>query len=56
MTAEVGAARGAAVESGAAHDATEVRETSLAWNLGGIAGAVRGVIRGAKPGGTTAAG
>jgi hypothetical protein len=39
------------VESGAARGAAEVRETSLGWNPGGTVGAVRGVTRGAKPGG-----
>jgi hypothetical protein len=56
MAAEIGAARGAAVESGAARGATKVRETSLVWNPGGTAGPVRGVTRGAKPGGTNGAG
>jgi hypothetical protein len=52
-TAEVGATRGAAVESGAARGMTEVRETSLGYNPGGTA---RGITRGVKPGGTTGAG
>jgi hypothetical protein len=50
-----GAARDAAVESDAARGTTEVRETSLGWNPGGTAGVVRGVTRGAKPGGITGA-
>jgi hypothetical protein len=56
MAAEVGAARGAAVEFGAARGMAEVRETFLGWKPGGTAGAVRGVTRGAKPGGTTGVG
>jgi hypothetical protein len=55
-TSEVEAASGAAVESGAARGAVEVRETSLGWNHGGTVGAVRGITRGVKPGGTTGAG
>jgi hypothetical protein len=55
-TAEVWAARGAAVESSAAHGAAEVRETSLGWNSGGTAGAIRGITQGVKPGETTEAG
>jgi hypothetical protein len=54
--AEVRAARGATVESGVVRGAAEVRETSLGWNPGGTVGAVRGVTRCAKPGGTTGAG
>jgi hypothetical protein len=56
MAAEVGAGRGAAVESGAVRGAAEVHETSLGWKPSGTAGAVRGVTRGTKPGGTTRAG
>jgi hypothetical protein len=55
MVAEVGATRGAAVESGAARGVAEVCETSLGWNPGGTIGAVRGVTRGVKPEGTTGA-
>jgi hypothetical protein len=51
-TSEVGAARGAVVESGAACGAAEVCETALGWNPRGTTVAVRGVTQGAKPGGT----
>jgi hypothetical protein len=44
------------VESDAARGAAEVRETSLGWNPGGTAGAVRGFTRGVKPEGTTRVG
>jgi hypothetical protein len=46
-----GAARVAAVESGAARGAAEVRETSLGWNPDGTAEAVRGSPGAQSPGG-----